>query len=193
MAWNIAAACAHTRIAPAKSSGRCAKYVRMFMEAGGMSTAGRPVAAWHYMGFLPKKGFSLIAKLPGLAAQRAFTANDAKPGDIAVMDHGEYGHICMWNGARWVSDFVQKNMWVYRGQGVCYVWRYTGKVVNVPTPMGRIYTIRNANMVRPIPLNYAKLASSMNDLVQTMKHGNTAKKFIGKFKKRSSLIRFSNT
>lgn len=34
-------------------------------------------------------------------------------GDIGIMDHGEYGHICMWTGHQWVSDFTQNNLWVY--------------------------------------------------------------------------------
>ena len=35
-------------------------------------------------------------------------------GDVCVMKHGEYGHVCMYTGEKWVSDFIQqKNWWVY--------------------------------------------------------------------------------
>lgn len=112
----------------AKSSGKCAKYVRLMLEAGGISTDGRPVAAKNYTRFLPTKGFKHIASLWGGAEQSNFSSHAAKPGDIAVMDHGTYGHICMWTGSQWVSDFIQRNMWVYSGNGTCEIFRYGGEI-----------------------------------------------------------------
>ena len=44
------------------------------------------------------------------------------------MDHGKHGHICMWNGSQWISDFFQNNMWVYSGDGTCYLYRYNGQM-----------------------------------------------------------------
>lgn len=111
-----------------KSSGKCAKYVRLMLEAGGINTNGHPVAAKDYTRFLPSKGFKHIASLWGSYEQRNFSSNAAKPGDIAVMDHGTYGHICMWTGSQWVSDFIQRNMWVYSGNGTCEVFRYGGEM-----------------------------------------------------------------
>lgn len=113
-----------------KSRHVCAKAVRTFLEAGGMSTAGRPGFAWAYRLWLPTKGFNLIAKLYGKAQQAQWTAQNAKPGDIAVMPHGIYGHICMWSGRFWCSDFVQNNMWVYGGDGLCLIFRYGGQVIS---------------------------------------------------------------
>lgn len=107
-----------------KSVGACAKYVRMAIEAGGMSTEGRPVAACNYTGFLPSKGFKHIATLSGRQEQSNFTSSSVQKGDIAVMSHGKYGHICMWNGKQWISDFKQKGMWPYSGDGVCRIFRY---------------------------------------------------------------------
>lgn len=107
-----------------KSVGSCAKYVRMALEAGGMSTVGRPVAACNYTAFLPTKGFKHIATLPNVQEQKNFSSSKARKGDIAVMSHGKYGHICMWNGNQWVSDFKQSNMWPYSGNGVCRIFRY---------------------------------------------------------------------
>lgn len=104
--------------------GNCAKFVRMAMEAGGMSTVGRPRSACNYTAFLPLKGFKLIATLSNKQEQTAFSSSSVRKGDIAVMSHGEHGHICMWNGNQWVSDFKQNNMWVYGGNGVCRIFRY---------------------------------------------------------------------
>lgn len=107
-----------------KSVGSCAKYVRMAIEAGGVSTVGRPVAACNYTGFLPTKGFKHIATLSNKQEQAQFSSSNAQKGDIAVMSHGKYGHICMWNGSQWISDFKQNNMWPYSGNGVCRIFRY---------------------------------------------------------------------
>ena len=88
------------------SIGKCAKYVRQAIEAGGLSTIGRPVSAKDYKGFLPTLGFSQIA-----------TTNYTK-GDIAVFEafqgakkYHEHGHIQMYNGTQWVSDFKQNGFW----------------------------------------------------------------------------------
>ena len=98
--------------------------MRMAIEAGGMSTVGRPVAACDYTNFLPSKGFKHIATLSNKQEQSNFSSVTAKKGDIAVMSHGKYGHICMWNGRQWISDFKQNNMWPYSGNGVCRIFRY---------------------------------------------------------------------
>ena len=107
-----------------KSIGRCARYVRSMLEAGGMNTAGRPVSAYQYAGYLPKKGFKHIASLSSKSEQAAWSNSKALPGDIAVMAHGQHGHICMFTGKQWVSDFVQNNMWPYSGDGVVNIFRY---------------------------------------------------------------------
>ena len=105
------------------SSGKCAAYVRQFLEAGGIDTTGHPVSAKDYASFLPKVGFKCIANIPSRAEQTKFTNEAARPGDIAVMEHGAHGHICMWNGRNWVSDFVQNNMWPYQGDGLVSIFR----------------------------------------------------------------------
>lgn len=121
--WNIQAACnwLHSN-AGSSSQHACAKYVRMGIEAGGLSTAGRPTWAWKYIDFLPTIGFKFIGK---------FGRNDSyrpEPGDIAVYQKGGNanvpGHICMWTGAEWASDFKQKSMIVYQSTSEAYVFRF---------------------------------------------------------------------
>lgn len=107
-----------------KSRGICAKAVRMMIEAGGVSTAGRPVAAYQYVGFLPRIGFKHIATVTGVNEQASWTKSSAQPGDIAVMAHGKYGHICMYTGFQWISDFRQNKMWPYGGDGTCNIFRF---------------------------------------------------------------------
>lgn len=104
--------------------GKCAAKVRQMLEAGGINTAGHPISAYKYAEFLPTIGFKHIATITGKKEQLSWSAHNAKPGDIAVMAHGEHGHICMWCGQQWVSDFKQSNMWVYGGDGTCAIFRF---------------------------------------------------------------------
>ncbi len=90
------------------SSGYCARYVRYALEAGGVNTNGRPSSAKDYDTFLLNKGFNKVSSL------------NYKPitGDIVVMEAfvglkkvHPHGHIQMFNGKKWISDFVQKDFW----------------------------------------------------------------------------------
>lgn len=103
-----------------KSVGQCAKYVRLAIEAGGLSTIGHPIAACEYDTFLPKIGFRVVDK------------NNYSPiiGDIIVLEAvpgHPYGHIAMYNGTNWISDFVQSDMWggsAYRNKAEYTLFRY---------------------------------------------------------------------
>lgn len=162
MVFNLQRSMAATSAAGASTKKECAKYVRQYIEAGGISTAGRPGYAWAYRNYLPSIGWQHFTTLTGLAQQLQFTKTMVRPGDIAVMNHGQYGHICMWNGRCWVSDFVQRNMWVYPGQGTCYIFRYTGKITNQPF---------NPNIQvnqPPPPFPYEKLVKPTEDLVAAL-------------------------
>ena len=105
--WDISSAVSHLNAnAEPRSIGYCAKYVRQAMEAGGMSTAGRPGSAKGYISYLPSKGFTEISTSSYL------------PGDIVVFDQvpgHQHGHIAMWNGSQWVSDFKQRSIIVASG------------------------------------------------------------------------------
>ncbi len=118
-----------------KSYGWCARCVRTFLEAGGINTDGRPGSAYQYWknGFLEKKGFKLLAVIFGKANQNNWTTANALPGDIAVMEHNVHGHICMYDGNNWVSDFRQNNAWPYSGDGKVAFFRYgKSKLSNKP-------------------------------------------------------------
>lgn len=86
------------------SSGYCAKYVREAIEAGGLSTDGRPGSACDYDAYLPTLGFSIV-DMSNYVPQ---------PGDIVVHEATSghpYGHIAMYNGEQWISDFIQSDMY----------------------------------------------------------------------------------
>ena len=126
--WDIQKACNWMHIHAANSSMHsCAKYVRMGIEAGGISTNGRPNWAWKYINYLPTIGFKFIDKV-----DKSYNGEKGQykpePGDIAVYtkggDKSVPGHICMWTGAEWASDFRQRNMIVYSNTKQAYIFRF---------------------------------------------------------------------
>lgn len=106
--WNVNAAVEHLRSAaqPA-STGQCARYVREAIAAGGVSLAPQ-LSAKDYGPSLTAAGYVQIAL--GVPT----SGNPSKPGDVAVFGaahnstSGEHGHMQMYDGAKWISDFVQR-------------------------------------------------------------------------------------
>jgi RHS repeat-associated protein len=95
------------------ADGHCARYCRKGMEAGGLNTNGRPNDAKNYGPFLLKHGYHIVTITNYFGNQQV--------GDIAVFQqapgHSESGHIEMWDGHRWISDFKQRNFSPYNGLG----------------------------------------------------------------------------
>lgn len=85
----------------------CAKYVRQAIEAGGLSTVGRPISAYQYVSFLPKLGFTKINSANYTPIKGDIIVIEAFQGD----KYHKHGHIAMYNGSQWVSDFKQRDMW----------------------------------------------------------------------------------
>jgi type VI secretion system secreted protein VgrG len=87
------------------SIGKCATYVRQALEAGGLDMTLRPTSAKDYGPYLQRKGFRSVP-LKGY--------HPAK-GDVVVIQNyagGDvHGHIAMYDGTQWVSDFKQRDMW----------------------------------------------------------------------------------
>ena len=93
-----------TEHAESKSVGLCALYVRKAINAGGIPLY-KCGSAWHYRYVLPILNFHQVGK----DAER-------EVGDIVVFQPiggRKYGHIAIWNGTQWVSDFKQRNFIVH--------------------------------------------------------------------------------
>lgn len=89
-----------TSQALSKSHNCCAWYVMKAMWVGGKPVYILP--AWGYEYILPSMGFEEVSR----------KNYEPKEGDIVVFPriNGHiFGHIAMWNGKQWVSDFKQKN------------------------------------------------------------------------------------
>ena len=134
--FDIQAACNHAQNnAHLASLHVCAKYVRQAINAGFRAagfpgdliksgfnpkkdpegTVQAPNWAINYADLLPTIGFKLVAVIP--PGDQTFIP---EPGDIAVYTKGNSldvpGHICMYTGVQWCSDFKQRNMCVYNGK-----------------------------------------------------------------------------
>lgn len=109
------------RNAASVSQARCARYVRVALEAGGARTAGHPVNAKEWGPTLLRIGYRAVT------AERPETFA-AKKGDVAVIQPTERGnpagHIQAFDGTAWISDFVQRDFWpgpTYRRERPSYV------------------------------------------------------------------------
>lgn len=124
-----AAAIASERAAP-KSTGKCAMRVRQALEAGGyQEPPGRPGSAYQYAttGFINKYGFERINVDP--------LSYKPQVGDISITDRfnkHKHGHIAIYDGKNWISDFRQKSISIYsdlpksNAKNLISVWRDPG-------------------------------------------------------------------
>ena len=103
--WDgVEAARYATDNASKKSVGLCAMYVRKAMIAGGIPLY-QGGNAWQYKYLLPILRFEEIDK-----------NEEKKVGDIVVFQpigKRRFGHIAIWNGKQWVSDFKQRSIIVH--------------------------------------------------------------------------------
>lgn len=90
---------------PTESGHNCGKAVRLYMEALGIPTEGRPTYGGDYGPYLLSTGWR---KLPA--------GMQPKFGDVCVtkgQGKNKEGHISMYNGKQWVSDYIQSSPLVY--------------------------------------------------------------------------------
>ena len=112
-------------VAAGIKGGICATYIRQALEAGGINTYGHPRWAAHYGRFLSAKGFSTIS----------LTDYVPDVGDIRVWqpyssDKTPYGHIDMYNGTLWISDFKENSFYPgkgYRNDPIYQIYRWPGQ------------------------------------------------------------------
>ena len=106
-----------TQNAEPKSKNCCAWYVMRAMQVAGCPIYILPAYAYSWL--LPQYGFIEVDS----------TGYTPQAGDIAVfpaVDGHIWGHIQMWNGSRWISDFKQKGFYAARGYMNCgyKIFRY---------------------------------------------------------------------
>lgn len=90
-----------------RSTGYCARYVRQALQSAGYKFTGQSSAyLYHTKGTLASAGFMQIdSKTPW------------QIGDVMIFGSNsshKHGHIQIWDGKNWISDFIQSTWKVYR-------------------------------------------------------------------------------
>jgi hypothetical protein len=121
MGWNKEKAIEHLdQFASTKSQGHCAAYTREAIEAGGIVLT-RHVKAKDYGTSLTGAGFTPLK----------LDSGKYQSGDVVIIEGFEgnsNGHMAMYDGKKWVSDFVQSGLYpgpTYRKKQPKYtIYRY---------------------------------------------------------------------
>ena len=106
-----------TSNAAPRSRTMCAWYCMRALQSGGCPVGIVP--AYAYSKILPQMGFQEVS-MSGYRPQK---------GDVCVLptnNHSSFGHIAIYNGVQWVSDFKQKDIYpsrAYRERGESRVFR----------------------------------------------------------------------
>ena len=116
---NMDAAVRHlVKHAHKSSTGWCAAYVADALVAGGFRFT-RQASAYMYRtnGILKGIGYNEISK-----------PSSFQKGDITVTENNSahpHGHMAMWSGTNWISDYVQNSEFVYKSsQPPVHYFRY---------------------------------------------------------------------
>ena len=99
------------------SSSYCAKYVRLALQNGGGYKFDGVGSAYQYhtQGVLTKAGFVQI-----------HAGTKWQVGDVIVYRNSQkrqHGHIQIWDGRNWISDFIQQSWLIYGGENPFSLWR----------------------------------------------------------------------
>ena len=103
-AAGIARSRAHSR-----STGYCARYVKTALNQAGFPYLSGHAYQLHRNGELKKAGFKLI--------QEGTQGYSAQVGDVVVIDafgRHKYGHVAIFDGSAWISDFLQRGINIYK-------------------------------------------------------------------------------
>lgn len=116
-----------------KPTGNCARYVRQAIAAGGVKV--KPPSPPSGMLYPPARIYGPALENAGFTpvvsdvqpASYPPSGYEPKAGDVAVIQatsRNPDGHMAMYNGERWVSDYPQSNFWpgsAYRGERPSFV------------------------------------------------------------------------
>ncbi|EOG2147933.1 hypothetical protein ACK5KF_004549 [Salmonella enterica] len=112
---------------------KCARYVKKTLIAGGASVKNSAIeSAKNYGPWLIENNFKVADNATTVSSGGVFTISGQQAGDVVVIQaapHHVHGHMAMFNGTHWVSDFVQEKGFypaqIYRDQNIPYkLYRY---------------------------------------------------------------------
>ncbi|MFB6350004.1 CHAP domain-containing protein [Moraxella sp. ZJ142] len=112
----VLAAKSATSAAKGSSTGWCALFVRKALQVAGYKITPQASAYMYNNGALASAGFTKVSK----------TNYQPQVGDVAVFNRSNknpHGHIQIYNGTQWVSDFRQPKFSPYTQHNGYTIWR----------------------------------------------------------------------
>lgn len=164
--WNNSASVSYinSHVEP-RSIGKCAAYVRRAVEAGGVKIKipppriGNSASACDYGSSFEAVGFKPVYFYTGSGPTDTAVIPGQQAGDVVVIqpiDGHPHGHIALFNGTNWVSDFIQLRGFYpgqqYRNVKPAYIlYRYSDN--SSPAPEASASQKGKIKIVWPIPSN----------------------------------------
>ena len=139
---------------------QCAHYVKIALIQGGASSSHSGInSAKDYGPWLEENNFKVVDGATTVHAGNVFSISGQQAGDVVVIQAApghEHGHMAMFNGTKWVSDFVQDKGFypaqAYRTNNIAYkLYRYSDN--SSPAPEASASQKGKIKIVWPIPSN----------------------------------------
>ncbi|EMG9277043.1 TPA: glycoside hydrolase family 73 protein [Enterobacter cloacae] len=191
--WNNSASVSYINShAEPESRGNCAAYVRRAVEAGGVKIKipppriGGSASACDYGPSFEAVGFKPVYSYAGSGPTDTAVIPGQQAGDVVVIqpiDGHPHGHIALFNGTNWVSDFIQLRGFYpgqqYRNIKPAYIlYRYTDDTASDSNIDGKKQPIK---IVWPIlSNNRGKEFSNQEDILSHLAGESTGQYAIGR-------------
>ena len=167
---------------------KCARYVKKALIAGGTSVKNSAIeSAKNYGPWLIENNFKVVDNVTTVSSGGVFTISGQQMGDVVVIQsapHHVHGHMAMFNGTHWVSDFVQEKGFypaqIYRDQNIPYkLYRYSD--INSKAQDASASQKGKIKIVWPIPSNSRGIEfSNQEDILSHLAGESTGQYTIGR-------------
>lgn len=167
---------------------RCAHYVKLALIQGGLSSRNSGInSAKDYGPWLLENNFQVVDDAVAVHAGNVYSISGQQTGDVVIIQaapgHSD-GHMAMFNGTKWVSDFVQEKGFypgqAYRNNNIAYkLYRYSDN--NSATQSSPKTQKGKINIVWPIPSNdRGKEFSNLETIIAHLGGESTGQYAIGR-------------
>ncbi|WP_200874179.1 N-acetylglucosaminidase [Serratia sp. DD3] len=167
---------------------KCARYVKRALISGGLSPNGSSIeSAKDYGTWLVENNFNPVDNATTVQVGNVYSISGQQAGDVvviqAVTGH-RHGHIAMFDGTKWVSDYVQDNGFypaqAYRTNNTAYVlYRHSDAQPTESTPppesnKGKI------KICYPIPKQSGQEFNQLEEILSHLEGESTGLYMIGR-------------
>ncbi|HDI3032920.1 TPA: glucosaminidase domain-containing protein [Cronobacter turicensis] len=167
---------------------QCAHYVKIALIQGGASSSHSGInSAKDYGPWLEENNFKVVDSATTVHAGNVFSISGQQAGDVVVIQAAPghvHGHMAMFNGTKWVSDFVQDKGFypaqAYRTNNIAYkLYRYSDN--SSPAPEASASQKGKIKIVWPIPSdNRGNEFGSQEDILSHLGGESTGQYAIGR-------------